>query len=103
MDRRLRQYREFVRIFIDDLVIFSRTLEEHLRHLHLVFTLLDTLGVTLKPSKAFIAFPSIRLLGQVVDGFSMLAAKDKLHALTTLNFLENLKKLKIFIRLSTWL
>jgi hypothetical protein len=103
MDRRLRQYREFVRIFIDDLVIFSRTLEEHLKHLAIIFKLLDDLRVTLKPSKAFIAYPSIKLLGQVVDAFGMTAAEDKLHALLALDFPETLKKLELFIGLSTWL
>ena len=35
----LRQYRVFVRVYIDDIVVFNKTLKKHLKHLTKMFKL----------------------------------------------------------------
>ena len=40
MDNLLREFREFCRIYIDDIVISSETLDDHIRHLISVFSIL---------------------------------------------------------------
>jgi hypothetical protein len=37
IDRVLHPYRDFARAYIDDVVIFSKTLDEHIAHLRQVF------------------------------------------------------------------
>jgi len=39
---------------LDDVVVFTRTVEEHITHLNAVFGLLSRAGVSLKASKFFI-------------------------------------------------
>ena len=41
----------FVSVYIDDVLIFSRSLEEHLRHIGQVLDRLQAAGLKLKPSK----------------------------------------------------
>lgn len=67
MDLILREFRHFCRAYVDDVVVYSATLEEHRQHLEAAFERFQTLGIRLKPSKAFIGYPSVTLLGQKVD------------------------------------
>ena len=47
-------------IYLDDVIIFSRTLEEHLQQLDAVFTTIGKAGLKLKPSKCeFFMSPTI--------------------------------------------
>ena len=57
----------FVRVYLDDVVVFSKTLEEHLLHLQQVFDVIDDVGLKLKLSKCSCAQAKIKLLGHVVD------------------------------------
>ena len=103
MDKRLRPYRQFARCFIDDIVIFSKTLEEHIEHLRRIFKLLSDLNVTLDGRKAFLGYPSVKLLGQKVDGFGMATAEDKLKAIQNLAQPTTLKDLEVYLGLTGWM
>lgn len=71
MDLHLSEFNTFCRAYIDDLVICSRTLREHEEHLSVVFERLEDLNIKLEPTKAYIGFPSVQLLGQRVDGLGL--------------------------------
>ena len=43
--------REFAEVYIDDILIFSETLEENLQHIHFVLEWLKKAGLRLKPAK----------------------------------------------------
>lgn len=43
--------KKYVKVFIDDILIYSRTLEEHLKHLEDVFARQKEAGLKLKTSK----------------------------------------------------
>ena len=43
----------FMSVYIDDILIFSRTLEEHMRHIEMVLKKIVEAGLKLKPSKCF--------------------------------------------------
>ena len=48
---------------MDDIVVFSKTFEEHLTSLEQVFQRLSAAGVTLKASKCVFASHSVEFLG----------------------------------------
>ena len=57
---------DFVAIYIDDIIIFSRTLEDHIDHLRLVFERLVETGLKLKPTKCQFVRKEVEYLGHVI-------------------------------------
>ena len=51
MDQVIRGMHKFASAYLDDLIIFSTTWEDHLTHLRAVLGRLQELGLTTKPSK----------------------------------------------------
>ena len=58
---------KFCHCFIDDIICFSRTFEEHLEHLELIFKRLESADIKLKPSKCVFAKEKVNYLGHVVS------------------------------------
>lgn len=54
-------------IFLDDILIFSETFEEHLERINAVFTRLQQSGLKLKPSKCEFFKTNVKYLGYVVS------------------------------------
>lgn len=70
MDILLREY-PWARAYIDDVVVHPRPLDERVQHLRTLFQLFSSIGISIKLTKAFIGYPSIRLLGQHVDSLGL--------------------------------
>jgi hypothetical protein len=67
----------FVPVFFDDILVYSSSWAEHLRHLHLVFTKLQEQHLVVKHSKCAFGERTVGYLGHVIskDGVAMNAAK----------------------------
>jgi hypothetical protein len=67
----------FVLVFFDDILVYSSSWAEHLRHLHLVFTKLQEQNLVVKHSKCAFGKRTVGYLGHVIskDGVAMDAAK----------------------------
>jgi hypothetical protein len=66
MDQTLAREKHCARRFIDDVIIFSKTLKDHKQHLRQVFGRLRGKGVKCHPSKMRVAFPDVDYLGHKV-------------------------------------
>ena len=102
-DQLLRPYRSFARAYMDDMIVFSRTLDKHIEHLHQLLSLFRERRISLAPNKSFVGYPSVRLLGQKVDAFGMSTAEDKIAAIAALKFPISLRDLEIFLGMTGWL
>ena len=56
---------DFVTVYIDDVLIFSETLEEHLTHIHSVLKRLLDVGLKLKPGKCKFLRKEVEYLGHI--------------------------------------
>lgn len=102
-DKLLRPFKDFARAYIDDIVVFSRTLDGHIEHLRTIFQLFREKRVSLSPTKSYLAYPSVTLLGQRVDSLGMSTSAEKIAAITSLRFPYNLRDLEVFLGLTGWL
>jgi hypothetical protein len=53
----------FTLVYIDDIVVFSKSWEDHIVHLDKVLSAIAAAGITLEPKKCFVGYSSILLLG----------------------------------------
>jgi hypothetical protein len=97
MDGKLRNLKQNVRCYIDDIVIFSKTFEEHLRHLTEVLQILQNAGLYLSPKKCHLAYHSVKLLGRMVDRLGLSTLRERAEAVQKLQFPATLQQLETFI------
>ena len=71
----------FVRVYLDDVVIFSESLEKHLEHLRVAFATIAEAGLKIKVSKCAFAHSSVRLLGHIVTKDGLEVDSDKTAAI----------------------
>ena len=68
----------FCRCSIDDIVIWSRNLEEHLEHLKVVFERLRKAGLKVHPGKCVFGADSIEFLGHRISANKLEPQQGKL-------------------------
>ncbi|CZT02527.1 uncharacterized protein RCO7_06258 [Rhynchosporium graminicola] len=85
---------KFVLVYIDDIIVFSKTPADHLEHLDTALALLEKSGVTLSLSKCFFAQPSIQALGHYVSRLGLSTLQEKVEAIRTWEFPSNLSELE---------
>ena len=69
-------------VYLDDIIIFNDTEEEHLKRLEAAFQKLAAAGLKLKPSKCFFFREEIEYLGHVVSGKGVATNPKKVEAVT---------------------
>ena len=89
-------------VYIDDLIIFSRTFDEHLTHLEQVFKRLREANVRLKPSKCHFVKPQVEYLGHVVSKDGLSPNPDKIKAVRDFPIPTNTTGVKAFLGLCNY-
>ena len=69
-------------IYLDDIIVFSRTPEEHLHRLKAVISKSRTAGLKLKPTKCDLFRQQINYLGHVISKEGVSNDPDKIKAVT---------------------
>lgn len=86
-----------VLVFLDDIIVFSDTLEEHETRLVHVLDRLREYGLKLSPEKCRFFQNSVRYLGHIVSSEGVKTDPEKVEALTTWPRPQNLKQLESFL------
>lgn len=87
----------FALVYIDDIVIYSKTFDDHLKHLSRVLGAIGDSGITLSPKKCHFAYQSLKLLGQKVSRLGLSTHKSKVDAIIQLKEPRNVKELQTFL------
>ena len=96
----LRVYCVFIKIYVDDIVIFNKTLKKHLTYLRKMFQLLNFYNIRLSLKKSFLKYFIVVLLKQKIDAFEFTIIVNKLIVIINLRFLyifKNFEKYFDFI------
>lgn len=84
----------FVRVFIDDILIFSNTLEEHKKHLDLVCKRIAENGLTINPKKCHFLCKTVKYLGMEISAKGIVPCQDNLDAIANTPIPESKTQLR---------
>jgi hypothetical protein len=87
----------FCLVYLDDIVIFSRTYDEHLFHLEQVLNALQLHNLTLNPPKCQLAKQTIEYLGHVITSTTITPLPDKIQSILLLPEPKTLAQANRFI------
>ncbi|KAJ3704990.1 hypothetical protein LUZ61_008695 [Rhynchospora tenuis] len=66
MDNCFKGTKDFITVYIDDILVFSENEEQHAKHLTKMLEICEKWGLVLSPTKMKIAVPEIEFLGAVI-------------------------------------
>lgn len=84
-------------IYLDDIIIFSKSFETHLKQLGEVFQRLKNVGLKLKPSKCICFQPEVSFLGHVITKDGTKPSPDKVRAIKEWQRPTNLTQVRSFL------
>ena len=86
-----------VLVYLEDLIVFGRTLEEHEERLLKVLDRLGEVGLKLSVDKCQVCLPRVKYLGHIVSAEGVAPDPEKIEAVTTWPQPINLNTLQSFL------
>ena len=87
----------FCLVYIDDIVVYSKSYEDHIVHLDKVLGAIERSGITLSPTKCHMFYDSILLLGHKVSRLGLSTHLEKVSAITELRRPSKVSELQTFL------
>lgn len=101
MNEVFRPYlRRFVLVFFDDILIYSRSKEEHVQHLGLVLRILEKNSLFVNKKKCEFGKGEVAYLGHVISENGVAMDGDKIRAIVEWEIPKNLRELRGFLGLT---
>jgi hypothetical protein len=92
--------RKFVLVFFDDILIYSKSWEDHVRHVDKVLQLLKEKQLYAKPSKCFFGVKEVEYLGHIVSHEGVKVDPNKIKAMMDWPIPKTLNNLRGFLGLT---
>ena len=89
-------------VFLDDVIIFSKTIDEHFDRLDAVFRRLKENGLKLKGSKCEFFKTEVKYLGFVVSEEGIKPDEEKIEAVKNWPEITNVKELRKFLGFTSY-
>ncbi|CAF0725133.1 unnamed protein product [Brachionus calyciflorus] len=94
--------RVYVEIYLDDIIIHSKTAEDHVEHIRIAASLLRNANLKIKPSKCTWFARKTKILGHIVSGDSIEMEDEKVEAVKKRQPPKNIKQLQSFLGLCNY-
>ena len=92
----LRKYLEnFVLVYLDDIIIYSKIWKGHLNHLRLVFKALKGAGLIVKVKKYEFAKKELKFLEHIISREGIRMDPEKIEKMVNIGLPKNLKELRL--------
>ncbi len=91
---------DFCRIHVDDIIIYSKTFEEHLEHLRIVLRRLQDANLKVAPVKCYFGMIEVKYLGHIVDRTGNRPDPEKVQAVQDTPQPKTVSQLKGLLGLS---
>ncbi|UYV66976.1 hypothetical protein LAZ67_4003508, partial [Cordylochernes scorpioides] len=88
--------------YLDDIVVYAPTFEEHLRRLQLVLSCIQKAGLSLNHKKCLFGSRRIKILGHLVDANGIHPDPDKVEAVSKFPRPRNIFELRSFLGLCSY-
>ena len=89
-------------VYLDDVIVFSKTFSEHLANLDNVFSRFHQAGFTLKLSKCHFCKKEVKYLGNIVGSGGVRPDPQKISCIMSYPVPTNLKQLQQFLGLANY-
>jgi hypothetical protein len=89
---------KFVTVYLDDVCIYSRSLEEHLEHLRLVLQRFKEEGLNLRLKKCFFGLQEMEYLGYTVSAGKISVSTKKVEAVADWPMPKTQKEVRNFVQ-----
>jgi len=89
-------------VYLDDLIVFSRTFEDHVVRLQAVFDRLRAADLKLKPTKCVLFAQQVKFLGSIVSSNGIAPDPEKVEAVATWPTPQNLTEVRAFVALAAY-
>ncbi len=93
---------DYVMVYLDDILIFSRTFAEHKKHLHEILSLLAKAKFQVNPDKCTIAVHEINFLSHTINEHGIKSNGEKIKAIIDLPPPKTLKEANEFLGKINW-
>ena len=93
---------DFVSVYIDDIIIFSETLEDHLRHLKMVIERLQQCGLKLKPVKCHFCREEVEYLGHIITRHGLKTNPALVAAVREFPVPKNVQEVRRFLGMTSY-
>ena len=98
-----RNFRDFFRVYVNDIVMFNKTFEKHIKHLFKIFELFHKLNITLKFNKIYFEYFIVVLFDKKIDNFEFIIVEKKLKIIFKFQIFVILKLLKTYLKFIDWM
>ena len=89
-------------VYLDDILIYSKTIEEHKNLLHHIFSILASNKIFLKESKCNLFLESIEFLGHTINSEGVHVHQGKIDAISNWPTPSNLNEVQQFLGLCNY-